>query len=323
YLVSELLKNNKEIPDISLEGHPNNTTEEHLEVMYRLGARRVSFGIQDFDPRVQELIHRIQPFDKVKEVTETARRIGYTSVNYDLIYGLPAQTLQTVTDTLDKTLSLKPDRIAFYSYAHVPWMKPAQKSFEAHLPNGEEKRTLYEWGKQHFMDAGYKEIGMDHFALPTDSLYLAHESGGLHRNFMGYTTQTTRYMIGLGASSISDLWTAFAQNEKSVEAYMARVNAGEFPIEKGHLLSSDDLMVRAHILDLMCRFRTDFTYNPALLADLKDRLVEMENDGLVEWRANTLAVLPKGEPFIRNVCMSLDLRLLSSRPSTQLFSQTV
>ena len=324
YLIENLLIDNQETPEISLEGHPNNTTEEHLNVLFRLGAKRLSLGIQDFDPQVQKLIHRIQTFEQVKKVADLARNIGYQSVNFDLIYGLPGQTIETVTDTIDQTLQLLPDRIAFYSYAHVPWMKPAQKSFEKHLPNGQEKRSLYEIGKVKLEEAGYFEIGMDHFALHSDDLTKAFFSGQLHRNFMGYTTQKTQTMIGLGASSISDLWTAFAQNEKTIEKYQEQISSGKLPIMRGHVLNDEDLQVRRNILDLMCAFQTDFaSWDESEFALVKKRLREMELDQLVSWSGKQLKVETTGVPFIRNICMALDLRMMASQPTTQLFSQTV
>lgn len=324
YLIEQLLLDNEEIPEISLEGHPNNTTEEHLHVLYRLGARRLSLGIQDFDENVQQLIHRIQPFEQVKKVTDLAREIGYQSINFDLIYGLPGQTNETVEATIDQTLGLRPDRIAFYSYAHVPWMKPAQRSFEKYLPTGPEKRSLYELGKIKLEEAGYVEIGMDHFSLPSDELGKAFGTGDLHRNFMGYTTRQTQTMIGLGASSISDLWTAFAQNEKSIEGYLAQIEKGELPLTRGHVLNGEDLSVRRNILDLMCTFKTSFeAWDLEEVDELINRLHEMETDQLIRWTGHVLEVLPAGIPFVRNVCMALDLRMLASKPATELFSQTV
>jgi oxygen-independent coproporphyrinogen-3 oxidase len=324
YLIERLLEENQGIPDISLEGHPNNTTEEHLNVLYRLGARRLSLGVQDFDENVQKLIHRIQPFEQVKKVAEQARDIGYSSLNFDLIYGLPGQTLETVEDTIKQTLILKPDRIAFYSYAHIPWMKPAQKSFEQYLPSGGEKRSLYELGKIMLEEVGYVEIGMDHFALAEDELAQAFKAGTLHRNFMGYTTQKTRSMIGLGASSISDLWTAFAQNEKTVDGYLDQIEGGDLPLMRGHVLSEEDLIIRQSILDLMCSFKSEFVgWQEQQKEALKLRMEEMEQDGLIQWHASGLKVLPKGVPFIRNICMALDQRMLESKPATELFSRTV
>jgi oxygen-independent coproporphyrinogen-3 oxidase len=206
--------------EFSIEGHPNNTTLEHLKTLCSLGFRRISYGVQDNDPEVQRIINRIQPLENVKQATENARAVGFTSVNFDLIYGLPKQTLESIERTINEVIALRPDRIAFYSYAHVPWTSKAQRLFdEADLPSAEEKIQLYLIGKELLMEHGYEDIGMDHFALPHDDLYKAWKNGRLHRNFMGYTTQNTGLLLGLGVSSISDAGTAFAQNEKTLHNY--------------------------------------------------------------------------------------------------------
>lgn len=314
--------------EFSFEGHPNNTTEAHLQTLYELGFRRVSYGVQDYSPRVQKAIHRIQPFEKVQQVTQQARAIGYTSVSHDLVFGLPFQTLDDVLFTIDKSNSLRPDRIAFYSYAHVPWIKGnGQRGFkDADLPTGEEKRKLYEEGKQRLLSAGYIEIGMDHFALLTDSMYTAFKNHRLHRNFMGYTASKTKVMIGLGMSSISDSWYAFAQNEKELEAYYARLEKDELPICKGHILTEEDLIIRRHILNLMCQFATSWQ-DPAMafaeIPQVLDSLKEMEADKLLHIGDQQLIVPDAGKPFIRNICMAFDLRLRRKMPETKIFSMTV
>lgn len=314
--------------EFSFEGHPNNTTEAHLQTLYELGFRRVSYGVQDYSPRVQKAIHRIQPFEKVQQVTQQARAIGYTSVSHDLVFGLPFQTLDDVLFTIDKSNSLRPDRIAFYSYAHVPWIKGnGQRGFkDADLPTGEEKRKLYEEGKQRLLSAGYIEIGMDHFALLTDSMYTAFKNHRLHRNFMGYTASKTKVMIGLGMSSISDSWYAFAQNEKELETYYARLEKDELPICKGHILTEEDLIIRRHILNLMCQFATSWQ-DPAMafaeIPQVLDSLKEMEADKLLHIGDQQLIVPDAGKPFIRNICMAFDLRLRRKMPETKIFSMTV
>lgn len=312
--------------ELSFEAHPNNTSATHLKTLYKLGFRRLSLGIQDFDPKVQRTINRIQSYEQVKQVTEFARQIGYNSINYDLIFGLPHQTLASVRSTIEQTVNLRPDRIAFYSYAHVPWMKPAQKSFEEHLPTDEIKRKLYEVGKQLLEGSGYREIGMDHFALPSDDLYQASQNYYLHRNFMGYTTQATKLLIGLGASAISDTWTAFGQNTKTVEGYLQSISENQFPISRGHILTKEDLLLREHILDLMCQGRTcwDEQLNDNRLLNIaQERLEPMEEDGLVRLGKGSIRVTSLGNPFVRNICMALDARLWQKRPSTQLFSATI
>ena len=225
--------------EFSFEGHPSNTTKEQLQTLFDVGFTRVSFGVQDYNEKVQKAIHRIQPFEAVERVTKWAREIGYTSVSHDLIFGLPFQTKENVIYTINKTKELKPDRISFYSYAHVPWVKGVgQRGFnENDLPKNEEKRELYEIGKQLFSELQYEEIGMDHFALKTDSLYQATINKTLHRNFMGYTSNKTQLMIGLGMSAISDSWYGFAQNVKTVKEYQQIVNLGEIPVYRGHVLS--------------------------------------------------------------------------------------
>jgi oxygen-independent coproporphyrinogen III oxidase len=313
--------------EFSFEAHPNNTNEIHLKTLFDLGFRRLSLGIQDFDIKVQTIVNRIQPFAKVQEVVNLARRIGYSSVNFDLIYGLPLQTRKSVIDTINKVNILKPDRIAFYSYAHVPWIKPGQRKFsEADLPVDEEKRALYEIGKEKFSENGYFEIGMDHFALPSDSLYKAAENGKLHRNFMGYTHSYTQLMIGLGVSSISDTWYAYGQNVKKVEEYYELLNKGELPIFKGHALSEEDLIIRKHILNIMCKFETGWKEEQMqceAVYEALEKLKEIENDKLIELYPFSLKVKKQARPFIRNICMAFDARLWRSQPKSQIFSSTV
>jgi oxygen-independent coproporphyrinogen-3 oxidase len=314
--------------EFSFEGHPNNTTEEHLQTLYDLGYRRNSFGVQDYDIKVQKTINRIQPFENVEKVTDLSRKIGYRSVSHDLVFGLPHQTIDSIQDTIEKTGLLKPDRIAFYSYAHVPWIKGVgQRGYDENdLPSADEKRIMYEEGKRMLAEIGYVEIGMDHFALPSDNLHEAMVDKSLHRNFMGYTAGKTQVMIGLGMSSISDSWYSFAQNVKTVEEYQEIVNRGELPIFKGHLLTSEDLVVRQHILNIMCHFETNWS-DEALqfpeLDDCIDRLKEMAEDGLVLLHENGLHLPEHARPFVRNVCMAFDLRLLRKKPTTRVFSMTI
>ena len=314
--------------ELSYEGHPNHTTKEQLQTLFDLGSRRNSFGVQDYDPKVQKTINRVQPFENVKQITEWSKEIGYTSISHDLIFGLPFQTKESIIDTIEKTKSLKPDRIAFYSYAHVPWIKgTGQRGYdEKDLPKDEDKRILYETGKQMLYDLGYVEIGMDHFALPTDSLYKAMSAKKLHRNFMGYTAGTTKLMVGLGMSSISDSWYSFAQNVKTVEEYQQLVNKGKFPILRGHLLTEEDLLIRTHILNIMCHFETSWKQDELNFPELENTLTqleEMEKDGLVKLTQNGLIVPEKGRPYVRNICMAFDLRLVRNKPTTRIFSMTI
>lgn len=313
--------------ELSYEGHPNHTTKEQLQTLFDLGSRRNSFGIQDYDPVVQKAIHRIQSFEQVKKVHDLSREIGYTSISHDLIFGLPFQNESSIRDSIKKTIELKPDRIAYYSYAHVPWIKGVgQRGFDENdLPKDEEKRHLYELGKNLFFENGYVEIGMDHFALPTDSLYISMKNKNLHRNFMGYTSGKTELMIGLGMSSISDSWYGFAQNEKKVETYTQRVNQGELPVFRGHLLTETDLIIRKHILDLMCNLETYWNKNldSQTKYEIIERLQEMRVDGLIEVLEDKLVVKEKGRMFVRNICMAFDLRLIDKKPETRIFSMTI
>lgn len=316
-----------ENPEFSFEGHPNNTTKEHLQTLYDLGFRRCSFGVQDYDLKVQKAINRIQPFDNVKNVTEWAREIGYESISHDLVFGLPFQHWDSMENTIRKTMELKPDRLAFYSYAHVPWIKGVgQRGFDENdLPSGEEKRKLYENGKKLLEELGYKEVGMDHFSLESDELYKSMISGKIHRNFMGYSSSKTQLMIGLGMSAISDSWYAFAQNEKSVEDYQTRVENGQIPVFRGHILNEEDLIIRQHILNLMCKLETSWNESSYLpeIQDAIEKLKEMETDGLVELQENSIKITEKGRAFTRNVAMTFDLRMLRNKPETRIFSMTV
>ena len=314
--------------EFSFEGHPNNTTKEHLQALYDVGFRRVSYGVQDYNETVQKAIHRVQSFENVKNVTDWAREIGYTSIGHDIIFGLPHQTLQHVLETIEKTKSLMPDRLAFYSYAHVPWLKGnGQRGYkDSDLPSAEEKRAQYEAGKLELAKAGYTEIGMDHFALDKDSLYLSMQNGKLHRNFMGYTASKTQLMVGLGASSISDSWYGFAQNVKSLEEYQHLVENNIIPIFRGHILTDEDMIIRKHILNLMCQLETIWfkeSMQFKALPLVMDRLKEMKADGLLEMTPYQLRVTEKGRPFVRNICMAFDLKLHEKTPETRLFSMTI
>jgi len=327
-LLSGLLAGSKKHAEaeFSFEAHPANTTPVHLQTLYDHGFRRLSLGIQDFDPRVQFIINRHQTFEQVFDVTAAARSIGYTSVNYDLIYGLPLQNLPGLIDTMNVVNGLKPDRIAFYSYAHVPWIKPGQRRFtEADLPAPELKGKLHDVGRNLLTSYGYQEIGMDHFALPGDELLEAVRRGVLHRNFMGYTNHHARLLIGLGVSSISDSWYGFSQNVKTVEEYLSKVAAGEFPLLKGHVLSEEDLLLRRLILNTMCKGKTSWEKQenlPVIQAALQ-RLSGLAEDGLVKLTAGGLQVTGLGNLFLRNICLCLDARFWAAQPTTQLFSMAV
>jgi oxygen-independent coproporphyrinogen-3 oxidase len=306
--------------EFSFEGHPNNTTREHLQALYNIGFRRVSYGVQDHNERVQRVINRVQPFENVQRAVEDARAIGYTSINFDLIYGLPLQTKESVIETIEQSISLKPDRIAFYSYAHVPWTSKAQRLFnEQDLPSPELKMELYRTGKQLFIENGYNDIGMDHFALPEDDLYKAWKEGWLHRNFMGYTTQRTNMLIGLGVSSISDAGVAFAQNHKTLAEYYQSIEHNELPVTKGYFLDQQDYSFRKYILNISCQSHTSFSISDRQLLKTYcfPELQKLQQDHLVTWNEKGVNVTELGRHFIRNICKAFDLHLLRSEAASE------
>ncbi len=299
--------------EFSIEGHPNNTTEEHLKTLRESGFKRISFGVQDTDENVQRIINRIQPFENVQRGTEAARKYGFESVNFDLIYGLPLQTVESMQRTVEQCISLQPDRIAFYSYAHVPWTSKAQRLFDENdLPAAEKKLALYTTGKGIFLANGYHDIGMDHFALPEDKLYKAWINGELHRNFMGYTTQKTKMLVGLGVSAISDTGDAFAQNDKLLHNYYQSIGKNELAVVKGYYLNDEDSIFRKYILDISCMGKTNFRpqYFHLLQQYTFPELEKLASDDLVEWNEKGLTVKSKGRNFIRNICSAFDLHYL-------------
>ncbi|WP_140936806.1 oxygen-independent coproporphyrinogen III oxidase [Sphingobacterium lumbrici] len=325
-LINGILAGNEKSSDasFSFEAHPANTTVEHLKILYDLGFKRLSLGIQDFDERVQFIINRHQTIEDVSRVMEQARNIGYESINFDLIYGLPLQTSESIKMTVERSLSMAPDRISFYSYAHVPWIKPGQRRFtEQDLPVGKEKLDLYKLGREIIQQAGYQDVGMDHFSKKTDKLYSASQEGKLHRNFMGYADRYTPMMIGLGVSSISDVWTAFAQNVKTVEEYHQLIAENKLPVVKGHLLHEEDIYIRQYILDMMCRGKVNLIDGFPLNVKIIARLQPLVLDGLVEVDQHFITATEIGKSFLRNICMAFDERLQESNECNNLFSQAI
>jgi oxygen-independent coproporphyrinogen III oxidase len=328
-LITGILRHANQTPDaeFSVESDPRVTQPAHLSTLSRLGFRRLSLGIQDFDPRVQLAVNRVQTESQVRTVTDEARALGFSSINYDLIYGLPFQNLQSIEQTMEAVMRLRPDRIAFYAYAHVPWVKPGQRHFtEQDLPSGDEKRALYELGRRLLLAEGYLEIGMDHFALESDALCKASTYKTLHRNFMGYTPRFVAPLIGLGVSSISDSSDAFVQNEKKLEIYEERVANGEIPIFRGHKLNREDVILRRHVLNLMTRFETSWATPEAyvpFLDSVAERLDELRCDELVKVTDKTCEVTDDGRAFLRNICMAFDARLAGDDSTTELFSKTI
>ena len=310
---------------LSFEGHPNNTTRAHLQTLFDLGFRRVSYGIQDFNLDVQKAIHRIQPFEKVKEATDIAREIGYESVNFDLIYGLPHQNIATIEDTFAKVAELWPDRIAYYSYAHLPSAFPAQKSFEQYLPKETEKRALYEKGKEILASMGYLEVGMDHFALDDDPLYQAKINKTLHRNFMGYTTSPSKILIGLGNSAISDVYYGYAQNVKGINEYKEDIQQGGLAINRGHAMTAEDIATRNLILDLICNQSAQWNYDffEKISADNLAQLQVFQSEGLLQFDQGEIQITDAGLPFVRNICTTFDLRMQAKQDKHFGFSKAI
>ena len=307
----------------SIEVDPRRTTRDQLVELRKLGFSRVSLGVQDFNPEVQRLINRIQPREMTEQISNESRELGYTSVNFDLIYGLPKQTEDSIREMADLTVKLRPDRIALYSFALVPWIKPAQRLFkDEELPVGEEKRRLYEIAREILQKAGYREIGMDHFALPTDALSQADREHTLHRNFMGYTEHRTDVLLGLGVSSISEAPGCFHQNEKALPVYERRVQAGEVPTFRGHILTEIDRKRREQILQFMTQWEVELESDEQA-QDAKNFLDSLIKDHLVKVENRKLILTDEGRPFLRNACMALDQRLREKAPQTKVFSQSM
>lgn len=309
----------------SFEAHPANTTFGHLYQLKELGFDRLSLGIQDFDLTVQKAINRVQTFEEVKSVVDQARSLGYKSINFDIVYGLPFQTVEAVEDTIEKVKKLMPERIAFYSYAHVPWKHKAQRRYsEKDLPDNDYKRSLYEHGRERLEEAGYDVIGMDHFALPNDDLAISYKENKMHRNFMGYTPNRSDVLIGLGTSAISDIGYAMMQNDKVVESYKEKIIEGTLAIENGHVLTNSDMIVREHVLDIMCHLETELNQDfPLTDVEIKDHLKEMIEDGLVSFENGRLRVNEKGAPFVRNAALGIDERYWRTKPEKKTFSKSV
>ena len=293
----------------SFEGHPNNTTKQHLETLNALGFSRVSFGVQDLDEKVQRTINRVQPLENVERVTAQARSIGYKSISFDLIYGLPFQTPATVKNTFEKVLAIKPDRVSFYSYAHVPWLRPGQRGYEdADLPSDVTKRLLYESGREVLKADGYLDVGMDHFALPHDALHEAFANGKLHRNFMGYTTSQSDLLVGLGCSAISDAKYAYAQNIKKVEEYAAVLGNNSLAVVKGHIQNEEDLETKRTIVALACQGSIDQSVIEKCDQRQAEAINEFINEGILIRKENGLSISNSGRAFVRNVCNVFDRR---------------
>jgi len=306
----------------SVEVDPRVTTRAHLEAMRALGISRISLGVQDFDTEVLRLVNRPQPLEITAALCTEARSAGYDSINFDLIYGLPGQSVSTMTRLADGVIDLRPDRLAVYSFARVPWIKPAQRKFkDEDVPVGAAKRELYETLRDRLLAAGYLEIGLDHFAFPHDALAAAFERGTLHRNFMGYTDRRTTALLGLGVSAISETPDCYHQNDKVITVYERRVGAGEIPTHRGHILSDDDRKRADVIRALMTTGRAPLT--PSEAAAARVELVDLVRDGIVEIDDRQLRVTGGGKPFIRNVAAFFDAYLRTAAKEGPVYSRAI
>ncbi|HXE80705.1 MAG TPA: oxygen-independent coproporphyrinogen III oxidase [Vicinamibacterales bacterium] len=323
------------VPDAeaAIEVDPRVTSIEQLEVLRGHGFNRLSMGVQDFTPEVQRAVNRVQTEDATRAIFDEARRLGFVSINIDLIYGLPLQTRESFGEAVDTVISMRPDRVAVYSYAHVPWIRAHQKRLAADaLPTGVRKLELFLEARQRLLGAGYRELGMDHFALPDDELARAADAHVLHRNFMGYTTHPAPDLVGVGVSAIGDVCGAFAQNVKKLPSYYEAVEAGRFPIERGYLLDEDDRIRRHVITGLMCNLRVDrrdveqrfgIRFDEYFREELDDLARGPAEDGLVTDDGAVVAVTPAGRLLLRNVAMIFDRHLRRRTPERPVFSRTV
>jgi oxygen-independent coproporphyrinogen-3 oxidase len=319
--------------EVAIETDPCVTSMDHLSTLARLGFNRISMGLQDTNPEVQRAVKRIQPLELTRDHVDEVRRLGFASVNIDLIYGLPLQTADSFRECVRSVIAeLAPDRVACFSYAHVPWIKPHQKQLdETLLPAGWEKFNLFTGAAREFVEAGYAFIGFDHFARPEDELARALSEDRIHRNFMGYTVMPAADQIGVGVTSIGDVAGSYAANIKKLPAYKRGIEAGRLPIERGLMRTAEDELRRAVIHRIICTLRLDFGWveneygiDPRVhFADALEQLVPMAEDGLVEIRADGLSVTPRGRFFLRNLCMPFDAYLGAKGPDGPRFSRTV
>ena len=321
--------------EAAIEVDPRVTTREQIDLLRSMGFNRLSMGVQDFDPEVQAIINRNQTEPQTRDLFEYSRRAGFGSINIDLIYGLPLQKPETFLKTLKTVIELRAERVAVYSYAHVPWLRTQQKGFDpSMLPSAERKLELLCLARETFLRAGYRPIGMDHFAVPEDELARAIETRTLSRNFMGYTVKSAPDMIGVGVSAIGDVAGAYAQNQKKLPRYYEALERGLLPIDRGYQLSADDQLRRYVITQLMCNFHLDKRSVEDRFGVAFDQVFERElaelaaPDGLIENGFVTLApeglnVEPLGQLFVRNVAMVFDRYLASKTPNAQIFSKTV
>lgn len=317
--------------EYSIEIDPRKVSRESVHKLGKLGFNRMSIGIQDFNPKVQEAVNRIQSVEETKQVIDAARESGFKSVSVDLIYGLPYQSIESIKPTLETVLSLNPDRLALYHYAHLPHVfKPQRRIDTAVVPSSEEKLDILQYAVQLLNDRGYVFIGMDHFAKPDDELAIALREGRLQRNFQGYSTYADCDLIAVGVSAIGKIGNTYSQNERDIERYYAALDAGELPIMRGFTLNEDDVLRREIIQDLMCRFALNFAdYQmflpipfPNYFSEELNDLQKMADLGLIVLSEKGLMVTAKGRFVIRNIAMIFDY-YLRHRETMAKYSQTV
>ncbi|MBI5257085.1 MAG: oxygen-independent coproporphyrinogen III oxidase [Burkholderiales bacterium] len=308
--------------EVSIEVDPRTASPDRLRYLAQLGFNRLSFGVQDFDADVQKAVHRVQPFESVRDLMLAARDIGFESVNVDLIYGLPKQTPESFQRTVTSVAELRPDRIALYAYAHLPGrFKPQRRIIAEQLPPPDDRVHMLGGAIAGFIGQGYVYIGMDHFALPGDSLAAAKRQGRLHRNFQGYSTQPDCDLIGLGVSAIGRMGATYSQNAKTIDEYYDAVRQGQFPIVRGLTLTRDDLVRRAVIMALMCQGRVEFeSIELAHLIKMREYfkqeledLAELQDFGLVELSPESIQVTAPGWYFVRAVAMVFDRHLRTDK----------
>jgi len=317
--------------EYSIEIDPRSVDHGKLAVLREIGFNRASLGVQDFDPDIQKAVNRIQSAEVTRNITESARSLGFKSINMDLMYGLPLQTVETFTATLQQTIALQPDRIAVYNYAHLPErFKPQRRINEPELPSADVKLDILQNTIRLLTDAGYVYIGMDHFARPDDELALAQQNGTLHRNFQGYSTRVDCDLIGMGMSAIGRVCDNYNQNVRDLDNYYAALDAGKLPLDRGIELEPDDLLRREVITRLMCDFRLNIPaleskWNFSFRSHFNDeykKLLQLQDDGLLTLDADSLQVLPAGRLLVRNICMVFDSYLHDKRNTTR-FSKVI
>jgi oxygen-independent coproporphyrinogen-3 oxidase len=318
--------------EISCEIDPRFFNEDQMQVFQKHGFNRISFGVQDLDEKVQKEIHRIQPLQLTKNAVELARKYGINSINVDFIYGLPYQSLETFKQTLALSTELNPDRVAVFNYAHVPWLMRTMRKFdETTLPTPEEKLKIFKYTIDFFESHGYKMIGMDHFAKPEDELFGAIKKGELHRNFQGYTTKGGANLVGIGLTSIGEGSRYYAQNSKDMHAYETALDEGKLPFERGVVLSDDDYLRKAVIMELMANFHIDIKRVErefeidffAYFAEAIEALQEFVEADLMSIDSDEIRVSPTGSLLIRNIAMPFDAYMQKYTQSQKTFSKTV